>query len=319
MSFLKRRKMLWLIALILICAGAGTYYWKKNKSSAVTYREVQVKKESLDIRVISTGVVQPENRLEIKPPVAGRVELILVKEGQTIRKGDIIAWISSSERAALLDAAAAGGSAELKKWKEFYKATPVLAPINGTLIYRAFEQGQTFTTADAILVMSDRLTVKAQVDETDIALIKLEQKATITLDAYPDKKFPAHVDQIAYDAKTVNNVTTYIVDVLPEQAPEFMRSGMTANVSFLIESKPDVLLTRTEAVKRKDGKSFVLLAQKGSVPVETEIEVGATDGKKIEIVGGIGEGDILLIPQMKTDDGGKGSSPFSPFSSRKPR
>src|SRR6185295_1884406 len=112
---------------------------------------------------------------------------------------------------------------------------PVLAPIDGTIILRNVQQGQTFAGTDALFVMSDRLTVKAQVDETDIAQVALKQAAKITLDAYPQKEFPASVDKIAYDATTVNNVTTYIVDVLPENTPDFLRSGMTANVNFLID------------------------------------------------------------------------------------
>ena len=86
-------------------------------------------------------------------------------------------------------------------------------------------------------MISDRLTVKAQVDETDIAAVKVGQRANINLDAYSQDSFPAIVDKIAYDAQTVNNVTTYTVDVLPEQAPDYMRSGMTASVTFIVDEK----------------------------------------------------------------------------------
>src|SRR5262249_54993338 len=147
------------------------------------------------------------------------------------KKGQVMAWMSSTERAALLDAASARGEDELKQWEELYRPTPILAPIPGTVIARNVESGQTFTVSDAVLTMSDRLTVKAQVDETDIAQIALKQRASIVLDAYPQEKLDAIVDQIAYDAKTVNSVTTYVVDVLPRNTPKFMRSSMTANVT----------------------------------------------------------------------------------------
>ena len=101
--------------------------------------------------------------------------------------------------------------------------------------------------------MSDRLTVKAQVDETDIAEIHLKQRAEIVLDAYPDRAIPARVDQIAYEAKTVNNVTTYIVDVLPDKTPSFMRSGMTANVTFLTADKKGVLLVPAQRASDQGG------------------------------------------------------------------
>ncbi len=64
------------------------------------------------------------------------------------------------------------------------------------------------------------------------------QPASVVLDAYPDQPFPGKVNEIAYDAKTVNNVTTYSVNVLPDKTPTFMRSGMTANVSFVTALAP---------------------------------------------------------------------------------
>jgi macrolide-specific efflux system membrane fusion protein len=53
----------------------------------------------------------PQNRLEIKPPIAGRAEEVLVNEGELVKAGQIIAWMSSTDRAALLDAARAQGPA----------------------------------------------------------------------------------------------------------------------------------------------------------------------------------------------------------------
>jgi macrolide-specific efflux system membrane fusion protein len=178
---------------------------------------------------------------------------------------------------------------------------------------RNVQQGQTFTGTDALFVMSDRLTVKAQVDETDIAQVSLKEDAKITLDAYPQKEFPAHVDKIAYDATTVNNVTTYIVDVLPENPPNFLRSGMTANVNFLIASKPDVLVLPLDAVKKKEGKSTVLVKPAKGKPEEREIKAGLNDGKKTEIISGLSEGDIVLVPQLKASGAAQNSSPFSPM------
>src|SRR5206468_1264900 len=123
------------------------------------------------------------------------------------------------------------------------------------------------------------------------------QKARIVLDAYPGNTIPARVDQIAFDAKTVNNVTTYIVDVLPEETPSTMRSGMTANVTFLVNSKSDALVVPSDAIKVSNGRAVVMMAdsrQRGGV--EREVQTGLTDGKRIEVVSGLNEGDIVLSP-----------------------
>ncbi len=303
-------------ALIVILA---LFFWNKNKAPTVTYREIKVSRGNLESTIQSTGTVQPENRLEIKPPIAGRVEQVLVDEGDAVKRGQILIWMSSTERAALLDAAHARGPQELKKWEDFYKATPVLAPIDGHVILRSIETGQTFTTQDPVLVLSDRLTIEAQVDETDIAQIRLQQKSEVTLDAYPNEAIPAHVARIAYEAKTVNNVTTYLVSVLPESIPDFVRSGMTANISFRIDSRENVVFVPTEAIKNKDGQATVLLkSDKQKNPLETPVSLGLNDGKKAEILSGITEGDIVLVPQLnKTNRAASGTNPFSP--ARPPR
>jgi len=293
-------KKVYVGALIaLLAVGGGIYAWQRKgaaSAEAVAYDQVPVKRASISVTILSTGVIKPENKLEIKPPIAGRVESVLVKEGARVRKGQTLAWMSSTERAAMLDAATARGPEELKKWEELYRPTPILAPINGTIIQRNVESGQTFATNDAVLVMSDRLTVKAQVDETDLAQIKLGQKATIGLDAYAGEEIRGTVDQIAYDATTVNNVTTYVVDVLPDGAPAHMRSGMTANVTFVVNSRENVLTVPADAVKVEEGKMVVLTEDPNTKqPLKREVQTGATDGKRTEIIDGLKENEAVLV------------------------
>jgi macrolide-specific efflux system membrane fusion protein len=310
-------------AVIALALAAGAYlYWQRSSAPPVAYQRVSVTRGDIDTTILSTGTVQPENRLAIKPPIAGRIEQVLVKEGQVVKKNQVLAWMSSTERAALLDAASAKGPEELKRWEDLYRATPVLAPIDGTIIVGEVQPGQSFTSQDSIFVMSDRLTVKAQVDETDIAQIHLKQKAQIVLDAYPDRTIPARVDQIAYDATTVSNVTVYIVDVLPDKTPAFMRSGMTANVSFDSASAKGVLVLPSAAIRTRDGRSYVLLAppEKKAKPVEKEVQLGLSDGKRVQILSGVSEGDVVLVSEPTfTDGSAQGSNPFSPFARKRTR
>ena len=298
-------------AALVILVGGGVFLSKGNGKGGFLYREVPIKKGDIEITILSTGTVAPKNRLEIKAPVAGRIDQVLVKEGQLVRKGQVLAMMSSTERAAMLDAARAKGPEELAKWSELYLATPVLSPINGTLILRSVEPGQTFTTTEAIFVISDRLTVQAQVDETDISQIKLQSGASIALDAYPDQPMQAVVDQIAFDAKTVNNVTTYVVNVAPEKVPDFMRSGMTANVTFRIRSKKDILLVPNEAIKVRDGRTTINLKGNNGEPLSHDIQTGISDGKLTEVLDGLAEGDSVLIAKVQLGSAQKsGSNPF---------
>ena len=316
------KKSLIIAAIVLVLAAIAFFYWQRGSAPQTVYQPVSVTRGDIDTTILSTGTVQPENRLAIKPPIAGRIEQVLVKEGQVVKKNQPLAWMSSTERAALLDAASAKGPAELKRWEDLYRATPVLAPIDGTIIVGDVQPGQSFTSQDSIFVMSDRLTVKAQVDETDIAQIHLKQKAQIVLDAYPDQIIPARVDQIAYDATTVSNVTVYIIDVLPDKTPAFMRSGMTANVSFDSVSVSNVLVLPSAAIRTREGSSYVLVAlpDKKAKPVEKEVKLGISDGKRVQILSGISAGDVVLVSEPTfTDSTSQGSNPFSPFARKRTR
>jgi macrolide-specific efflux system membrane fusion protein len=301
--------------LVLVLTGGAATYLISNRTAEPVYREVSVGRGDLDVTILSTGTVAPKNRLEIKAPVPGRAERVLVDEGYKVTKGQILAWMSSTERAALIDAARTRGPDELKHWEELYRPTQILAPVNGTIISRNIETGQTFTSADAIFVMSDYLVVVAQVDETDLAQIRLRQPASIVLDAYPDQPFTGKVDEIAYDAKTVNNVTTYSVNILPDKTPTFMRSGMTANVSFVTASRRGVLLLPAEALKVRAGRSYVLLApvQPNGKPVEKEVRIGVSDGKHVEVLEGVKEKDRVLVVRIRASGSDGTSSPFMPF------
>ncbi len=308
-----------IILLILGAAGFGgyTYYKKKKEASArPVYREETVERGNLDRTVLATGEVLPQNRLEIKPPIAGRVEQVLVDEGDKVKKGQIIGWMSSTERAALLDSARAKGAAELKRWEDMYRPTPILAPIAGTVILRNVEPGQTFTNTEAVVVLSDRLTVKAKVDETDLSQIKIGQRAKIVLDAYPKEPIEGRVDKLAFEAVTTSNVTTYTTDVVPLKTPDFMRSGMTANVTFYAETREHVLLVSTEAIRSESNQTFVLVkAQDPKLPpLQKNIKIGLTDGKRTEITEGVADGETILITDIALNDAEKKSSnPFSPM------
>jgi len=271
--------------------------------------------------ISTTGNVEPQNRLEIKPPIGGRIEEILVEEGQKVHRGDILALMSSTERATLLDAAHLKNKNELEYWKKVYKATPLIAPIDGEVIVRAVEPGQTVVATDAVIVLSDRLIIKADVDETDIGKVKVGDRATVSLDAYPETKEEATVDHISYESTIVNNVTIYKVDILPGTIPSFFRSGMSANVDIVTDSKQNILLVPLKAVIKDNGNSFVLLKNGKDKPTPQKVQLGMDDDENVEVVSGLSPGDTIIISSKKytlpSENKGNGSNPFMPKFDRK--
>ena len=308
--------MVILVALFLVLI------WGINKFRSSHYKKTAKTAEISpvygDIRkvVSTTGTVEPQNRLELKPTIGGRIEEILVDEGQHIKAGDILALMSSTERAALLDAAHLQGEEQVQYWEEVYKATPLIAPIDGDVIVRAVEPGQTVVASDAVIVLSDRLIVQAQVDETDVGGIRLGQKAVISLDAYPEIKVDGKVDHISYESSIVNNVTIYEVDIVPDNIPEVFRSGMSANVDIISHSKENILIVPQQAVISKyDGDYVLLKGNKGEEDIEGKIATGVSDDINVEVISGLSPEDIIIVegetytPIKKTDTG---TNPFMP-------
>ncbi|MEJ2744425.1 MAG: efflux RND transporter periplasmic adaptor subunit [bacterium] len=260
MRYITLKKMIGALAIVVIIIGA-IFMFRQGDGTDENITEIDTSRCDIRSIISTTGEVQPQNRLELKPPIGGRVEEILVEEGDRVKVGQILAWMSSTDRAALLDAARSQGEEALEYWREAYKATPLISPIDGDVIVRAVEPGQTVTSATAVLVLSDRLIVNAQVDETDVGRVRVGQRAVVSLDAYPDVKAPSKVDHISYESKIVNNVTIYEVDVLPERVPDVFRSGMSAVVEIIEASKEDVLCLPLEAVKKTGKGGEVLLVQ----------------------------------------------------------
>ncbi|MDD5019982.1 MAG: efflux RND transporter periplasmic adaptor subunit [Candidatus Omnitrophica bacterium] len=296
------------IAVIRIVAprkGADRETVQLIKPSAGTIRAV----------ISTTGTVLPKNRLEIKPPVNGRIESVLVKEGEQVKIGQILAWMSSTERAALLDNARGQGAETLKYWEDAYKPIPLSAPIDGEVIVATTQPGQTVTTSDAVVVLSDHLIVRAQVDETDIGKIEVAQAAVVSLDAYPDTEIKADVEHIYYESETVNNVTIYKADLKPEEVPLFFRSGMNATVDFIEDGEASRLLIPQKAVFTESGGTFVWVAGGQGGMEKRAIKTGLSDETNVEVLSGLNENDQVAVKTTtyaipKTAE--TGTNPFMP-------
>lgn len=305
----------WIAAAVTAAALFLFLNGRKPGRAAEKIREIVPITGTIETSVSVTGIVQPQTRLEIKPPITGRVETVLVKEGQKVKAGDILATMSSTERAALLDAALSKGQTGTQGWEDVYKPIPLVAPIDGEVIVQTVRPGQAVTAADAVVVLSDRLIVQAQVDETDIGKVKNGQKAVLSLDAYPDVQVEGAVDHIYFESKTVNNVTIYPVDILPSEIPPAFRSGMSANVRIVGERRENATLLPLEAVKRGDQGAYVLVLEKNSKKKyrKRPVETGLSDDANVEIVSGLEPGErAAIVSRSPSAQQRRGGNPLVP-------
>ena len=311
------------ILVIAALAGGGWYFYtKQNGNSKPKYTSVLAEFKDLSEVVDTTGVIAPENRVEIQPSASGRIEEILVEEGDKIKAGEVLALMSSSDRVAILDAARSAGDAQYSQWKETYKPIKIISPISGTLILRNVVEGQTVGAGTVLFAISDKLLIAASLDESDVGREKPGQKAAIVLDAYPDKTVRGTVFKILDEGTTKSNVVTYTVKIRPESVPAFFRSQMTANIKITIAERKDILLLPAMAVTTNpQGETAVITELKDGVPVYTMVVTGQNEGDQVEIVSGLQEGQTVYYERKRytaqVDSSGK--NPLMPSRPNVPR
>jgi macrolide-specific efflux system membrane fusion protein len=312
---LMKKLFIGIISAIIILA--GFYYWQKgnaNNSAQPSYKTAKVERGAIEIKVLSTGTIEPYTRVEVSSSISGRIDRVEVDEGDVVKEGDILAWISSEDRIALLDAARSalestqkGNDPEAVKEAQVaykiadkaYKPVPLTNSISGEVISRSCEPGQNVSTQSILFVISDRLVAKVEVDEADIGKIESGQETWIVLDAFPDERLKGKVTKISREGRLVSDVVVYDVMVDPLKVPPHWASGMTANVEFIIEKKDSILVIPKSAVREREGASIVMVLEEQPKP--RRIETGITDGRVLEVTAGLREGEVILTGGTDTE------------------
>jgi HlyD family secretion protein len=197
--------------------------------------------------------------------------------------------------------------------------TEIRAPVNGTVIARNVDVGQTVAasfTAPTIFQIAEDLTrmqVDTNVDESDIGRVLVGQKATFTVDAYPGTTFPAEVVQIRQAAINTQNVISYDVVIAISNADRKLFPGMTANVTIITDTVKDVLKLPNAALRvrisgtqsgdtqmRVPGASTVWTLENDK-PRPVHVRLGVTDGMYSAIEeGGLKEGMSVIVGTTAT-------------------
>lgn len=133
----------------------------------------------------------------------------------------------------------------------------IRSPIDGTVIARSIEPGQTVAaslSAPTMFIIAEDLSkmeILALVDESDMGQVKVGQRATFTVEAQPGREFSATVRQVRLQPETVSNVVSYTVVLNAANDDGFLLPGMTATIDFVVDERKDVLLVPSAALRIK--------------------------------------------------------------------
>jgi HlyD family secretion protein len=139
----------------------------------------------------------------------------------------------------------------------------ITSPIDGVVLNRAVEEGQTvaasFNTPELFTIVNDltQMRVQTSVDEADIGKVKKDQNVEFTVDAYPEMKFRGTVSEVRLQPVTTNNVVTYNVILNAPNPDKKLMPGMTASATIYVEQKEDALIIQGKAIRFTPDQAYL--------------------------------------------------------------
>lgn len=197
----------------------------------------------------------------------------------------------------------------------------VRSPINGIVLSRSIEPGQTVAatmTTPVLFTLAEDLTkmeLQVDVDEADVGQVNKGQSATFTVDAYPDRQFPAQVSLVHYAATTNANVVTYRTILNIDNAAFLLRPSMTATAVITVNKRTNALLvanaafrfvppqTQTAKAKESGGLLSALLPRPPRSDSFNAVE-DTNEKSKIQRVWTLRNGQLTVIPVTKGPSNG---------------
>lgn len=198
------------------------------------------------------------------------------------------------------------------------KYAEIYSPIDGIIISRQVEEGQTvqgaYSVPDLFTIAKNmtEIQVEAKVDEADIGKVRVGQMVTFKVDAFPDDQFEGRVKQIRMEPQVNNNVVTYIVIITADNPEEKLFPGMTANVKIIVEKGSGLvvpsygtqlvidstMLSREgyeihPVINKAEGSTYLWL-KNGNTLRQVEVTLGVKDKVHAIALSGVKEGDTVV-------------------------
>lgn len=298
----------------------------------------QVERAQASVKAAAARVTDARVTLDETQGALGRAQS-LSNRGMVAAQALETATAARDRASAAMDTAEANlaiAEAELKLQQADIEKSTIYAPIDGIVLTRSVDPGQTVASslqAPVLFVIAADLKsmeLQAAIDEADIGSVEKGQKASFTVDAFPGRTFDATIQDIAYASVTTENVVTYQARLTVDNADLLLRPGMTATVAVVTREAKGVLAAPNEAFRfrppvaeRSQGFSLQSLfmprmrrnrppaqaqAADGSrtiyvlrndEPRPVRVRTGVTDGINTEIVSGLTAGDEIIISQQQ--------------------
>ena len=177
----------------------------------------------------------------------------------------------------------------------------VRAPFSGVLATFTAKKGDTVSSGSSLgtLITKQRIAT-ISLNEVDVAKVKVGQKVTITFDAIEDLSITGEVVEVDALGTTSQGVVSYSVKIAFDIQDDRVRPGMSVSVNIILNTKPDVLMVSSSAIKTKNGENYVEVLVNGA-PEQKTIVAGDSNDTMTEITGGLVDGDEVVTQTISSD------------------
>jgi len=310
-----------------------------NQVRAVKVSVVEVKPIPISDILILPGQTEAFHDILVPADTGGRVEWIGPKEGDTVKKGQLLARIEVASLEAALNRAEAAfklaedlyqrrrklfdrkiinqeeldrsltertlAHASLRQAKVEHERGFLKSPISGIINHLFVDEGEFVERGKPVtdMVNVDKIKINVNVPELDVRYLSPRQKATVTIDAFPDRRLSGIVDFIAYKADPATK--TFLVRVLVKNPDHDIRPGMIVRVAFVRRVITDALVAPLFAIVDKGGERLLFVEKDGVAHART-VSIGVIEGDRVQITKGLDPGDHLIVTgQTEVEEGMK--------------
>ncbi|MCR4277231.1 MAG: efflux RND transporter periplasmic adaptor subunit [Candidatus Roizmanbacteria bacterium] len=235
------------------------------------------------------------------------------RESQTDYKVSEDNWLASEAKYKAQQKAIEQSQTSLNTaWYAYQQASPIIyAPISGTVsglslqigtVINSQSSSNTSATTNKIanIKTSALPTLSINLTEIDVPKIKIDDKATITFDAFSDKTFTGKVISIDMVGSVSSGVTNYPTVILLDTNSNTILPNMGVSANIITNTKDDVLLISSSAIKtNSDGANYVQIMKNGK-PIDQIIKIGLASDSQTEIISGLSEGDTVITSTTQT-------------------
>jgi RND family efflux transporter MFP subunit len=180
----------------------------------------------------------------------------------------------------------------------------LLAPFDGLITAVHLTEGEMGAGIAVEMIATESLEVTLNVDEVDLALISVDQVATVSFETWPEREVAAEVITISPSSGANSGVVSFDVTLSLAKTDLPVLVGMTANADLITSSTTDSLLVANAAINadRDSGQYFVnKVAVDGSIE-QVEVTLGLRNNELAQITNGLAEGDVVLLSELETPD-----------------